>query len=140
MNIPFTFKPDDQILATGQPSASDFAALKNNGYSTIINLRSEGEMMGINEARMVEENGMDYIHFPIAGATGITVENARKLDAMIKDARAGKIVIHCASSNRVGALLALRAFHCEGKSASEAINYGRDAGLAGLIGHVQTLL
>ena len=42
------------------------------------------------------------------------------------------VIIHCASGNRVGALLALRANLIQGKSASEALAFGKAAGLTTL--------
>lgn len=140
MNIPSSFYVNDRILASGQPQRTDFPKLAEQNFSTVINLRSENEMMGLDEATMVHEQGMDYIHIPVEGASGVTRAQAERLDELIRDARPGKILIHCASSNRVGALLALRAFHCNQKSIDDAMAFGKSAGLTSLSAHVNALL
>lgn len=140
MHTTYSFQFNDRILAAGQPSPIDVAKLAAQGFSTVINLRSEPEMMDLNEAAWVHDQGMDYMHMPIADAADVTQAHARSLDAMIRDARPGKILIHCASANRVGALLALRAFYCQDASPADAMSCGISAGMMSLSSHVEALL
>ena len=42
------------------------------------------------------------------------------------------VLLHCGSGNRVGALLALAAFHVDGRPADAALQYGLDSGLTRL--------
>ena len=72
---------------------------------------------------------MTYVPMPIGG-DGINFENARALDELL----AGfdePVLLHCGSSNRVGALLALRA-SLAGADDEEALRIGLKAGLSSL--------
>jgi uncharacterized protein (TIGR01244 family) len=50
---------------------------------------------------------MSYIALPVEGAGGVTYANATALDKLLAGVE-GPVLIHCASGNRAGALLALR--------------------------------
>ena len=50
------------------------------------------------------------------------------------------MLLHCASGNRVGALLALMAYHEEGVSRRQALDVGRAAGLGALESEVDQRL
>ncbi len=60
------------------------------------------------------------------------------LDEILGNVR-GPVLLHCASGNRVGALLALRA-RMHGASPEEALELGNEAGLSSLRSTVETLL
>jgi uncharacterized protein (TIGR01244 family) len=126
------------ISSAGQPDEAALGVFAEQGYSTVIDLRTAGENRGIDESGVVQELGMEYIHFPIAGTEAVNFENARKLDQLIGDAD-GPVLIHCGSANRVGALLALRR-SLEGADDGAAIEYGREGGLTGLEGRVRDVL
>lgn len=131
-------QPVDGISAAGQPDQAAFEVFANSGYTTVIDLRGEQENRGLDEPALVESLGMKYVLFPITGLEAISFENAAKLDELIKNAD-GPVLVHCGSSNRVGALLALSK-SLEGADADEAMSYGVDGGLSSLAGTVQSLL
>jgi rhodanese-related sulfurtransferase len=58
---------------------------------------------------------------------------------MLAEAKDGKVLLHCASGNRVGAMLALRARWLQGKSADEAMAIGKASGMTGLAADVKAL-
>ncbi len=129
----------DGVMTGGQPSEADFEHFKDNGYSTIINLRAEGEFDEFDEQQLVEDMSMDYISIPIAGGEDFTMDNILKLDAALKNAE-GKVVLHCGSGNRVGAILALKAFHVDGMSEDEAMALGIAAGMTNLAPAIRGLI
>ena len=49
-------------------------------------------------------------------------------------------LLHCSSGNRVGALIALAAFWCEGLTAQESLDKGLQAGLTKLLPQIKQLL
>ncbi|MFC5577936.1 hypothetical protein ACFPOA_07935 [Lysobacter niabensis] len=57
-------------------------------------------------------------------------------DAMLREAKR-PVLVHCASGNRVGAIVALRAAWMEGRSTEDAIAIGKTWGLKGLEGEVR---
>lgn len=130
--------PVDGISAAGQPDADAFKVFADRGYAAVIDLRAEHEPRGLDEQAVVEGLGMDYVLMPIVDAAAINFDNARRLDELLKQYD-GPVLIHCGSSNRVGALLALRE-SLNGADDASALQAGRDGGLTGLEGRVVEVL
>jgi uncharacterized protein (TIGR01244 family) len=124
-------QPRPGLLTGGQPSPSDWAALKAQGVTMVVNLRPDAEMAGRNEAAEVAAAGMAYVGIPVAGADAIDADNARRLWTLLK-VNGAPVFVHCASGNRAGALLALGAAQSGGMTPEAALEFGRQAGLAGL--------
>ena len=122
--------PVDGVTSAGQPDQVAMAVFGDNGYVAIIDMRGEREDRGMDEKAVVESLGMDYVTLPIVSEDDISFENAKKLDDLLA-AYDGPVLIHCASGNRVGALLALRQ-SMNGADDSEAMAYGKQGGLTGL--------
>jgi protein tyrosine phosphatase (PTP) superfamily phosphohydrolase (DUF442 family) len=139
MTVPTPFAAG--LYASGQPSPADLAALAAAGVRTVVNLRAADEPLGFDEAREVELLGMRYVAFPIAGPQDVTpaaaIRFARELDRARND---GATLLHCASANRVGALVALDQGLVRGASLDAALALGRAAGLTSLEAHVTQLL
>ena len=76
----------------------------------------------------------------MAGAGGLTRENVMVLSEILEEASSENTVLYCASSNRVGGLLALKAYWLDGVEPDAALEIGRQAGLTGLESAVQELL
>ena len=124
-------QPRPGLLTGGQPAPGDWAALKARGVGTVVNLRPQSELAGRNEAAEVAAAGMAYVGIPVAGADAIDADNARRLWTLLKVSDA-PVFVHCASGNRVGALLALGAAQSGGMPAGTALDFGRKAGLGSL--------
>ena len=129
--------PVDGMTSAGQPDEAALAVFAKQGYTTVIDLRTEGEDRGIDEPTVVEHLGMDYVSLPI-GRDDITFENAQMLDILISEA-GGPVLVHCGSGNRVGALLALSK-SMEGADDEAALEYGRKGGMTRLEGRVKEVL
>lgn len=131
--IPGFARADDTIYVGGQPqtNAQTWEQLKQLGVTTVINLRSYAEMQGNPEPSQVTIADMSYVAIPINGASDITEENARRLRQAIDQAD-GNVLVHCASGNRVGALLAIDAAQRLHLTTQQAIAYGKKAGLTSL--------
>lgn len=124
--------PKPGLVTAGQPTEAQFEQLAKLGVKRVIQLRVVNEPgTGWEEAK-AKALGIEFVRLPMAGADGLTVENAQKLDSALKAAGDQPTLLCCGSSNRVGALLAMRAFHIEGKSAAEALAFGKAAGLKAL--------
>lgn len=129
---------EHRYISTGQPDEALLSQAKDAGYVAVIDLRTASEERGMDEASTVEALGMSYHSIEVAGARGVTFENAQALDALMDDID-GPVLLHCRSGNRVGALLALRA-GMDGASVEDALALGRAAGLGSLEGVVQERL
>ena len=126
--------------ASGQPSAEALAQLPAAGITTVIDLRPDQETPELDEQSVAIKAGLKYRALPIAGAADLTRENVLRFDQLLKETAAEDVLIHCASGNRVGAMLALQARWVQGKSAAEALAIGKAAGMTGLAADVQKLL
>ncbi|MCA9609471.1 MAG: tyrosine-protein phosphatase [Myxococcales bacterium] len=128
--LPNQRQPEPQLTTGGAPTEADLTAAAAAGYTLVVDLRTETEAGQPEERATVEGLGMRYESLPVAGADGVTPEAAARLDAILAAAE-GPAIVHCASGNRVGALMALRAF-AAGASVEAALEAGRNAGLTGL--------
>lgn len=131
--------PETGLYTGGQPDRKAWPALQARNVTTVINLRSDGEMKGRDEADAVQAAGMRYVHLPIAGADDVNRDNARRLHKAMTNAD-GAVLVHCASGNRVGALLAIDASQADNEPAAAAIARGKAAGLTGLEPRVREVL
>lgn len=139
MGLSLAFAPG--LYASGQPSLDDLARHAADGVRTIINLRGAAEQIEFDEAREAERLGVRYLHIPIAGPQDVTPENVARFSHALDQARAnGGVLIHCASANRVGAMVALDLGLTRGSTSDNALAVGRAAGLASLEPLVQRIL
>ncbi|MEO8748080.1 MAG: sulfur transferase domain-containing protein [Rhodanobacter sp.] len=119
-------------VAAGALQASDIAMLKAAGVHEVINLRADSESPGFDEAAVVRKAGIRYANLPINGASDLTHSNVVAFDRLLAGAGDRLTLVHCASSNRVGAMIALRAAVVGGQSTEAALAEGRRWGLKSL--------
>ena len=118
------------VYFAGQPSPADLAEYKKLGVTTVINLRTPAEMekAGIDEAAAAKAAGLHYVHVPI-GATPPTDSELAKIYAELAKAPKQKVLLHCASSNRVGMVWALYRGTQQKVAPEVALAEGQAAGL-----------
>ena len=117
----------DDIYLAGQPSQADFALAKEAGIKTIITLRKDGELEW-EQVQVVEQLGMTYVGLPWNGPDELT-DRVFDVARELFDTAERPMMMHCGSSNRVGALwLAWRALD-GGLSVEEATAEAKTAGL-----------
>lgn len=136
--------PSARHFTSGQPTEAQLATFKELGVATVINLRSHAEMKAIPEAQWAQDLNLDYYQIPISGGDDLTRENVAEFHRLLNRPQGSesnaKVLMHCASSNRVGAMMALQAAWFEGASKEQALKLGRDYGLNGLAPQVEKLL
>ena len=91
------------IYLAGQPTPDDLTRLKKLGIKTIINLRRTQELSW-DEAALVKRLGMRYVHAPFQAPQELKPEVFDKVRQVLRDRRQRPVMLHCASSNRVGAI------------------------------------
>ena len=127
--VPSLRTPGNGLLLTAaQPGPGAWRVLAEQGVVAVVNLRPDDEQPGRDERAEVTAAGMAYHQVPVAGADGLTDDNAAKLLALVS-AVPGKVLVHCASGNRAGALLALGAASAGAMSPEQALAFGQSAGL-----------
>ncbi|MAR91652.1 MAG: sulfur transferase domain-containing protein [Pseudomonadota bacterium] len=139
LNIPNLCSPKPDTLACGLPSEQDLQAAADKGVKTVINLCPTEETPPM-EPGLVTQLGMQYFNIPIRSAQDLTREAAGQLAEIMDNCDHHPVLIHCRSANRVGALLALQAYWYEGKSAQEALQLGRNAGMTKLEPAVEQIM
>lgn len=132
-------EPRPGLYTGGVPGAKDLQALRARGVRTVIDLRAPHERTQRDSEGAAQALGLRYETLVIEGAQDLTRENAERLRQALDDAD-GKVLLHCASGNRVGALLALMARYEEGLPRREALEFGRAAGLGSLEPEVERRL
>ena len=139
LDIPFFAAPSERILTGGKTSAEALRSAQAQGVAKVVNLCPHSEDLGFDEPALAAELGLVYENIPIASGGDLTRENAERLAQAVADA-SGPVLVHCMSSNRVGALFALKAHWLDGKSVDEALAEGRAHGLKAMEGGVRQLL
>lgn len=88
----------DDMFIGGQPTEKALRDLKAKGVTTVVNLRMPEEMaqVGFDEAALVKELGIRYVHLPMRGSA----ENPygpKELDAFAAAMASadGKVLLHC---------------------------------------------
>ena len=125
-------KINEQISVAGQPTSSDIEHLKNNGFRTIVNLRTYGEdeqpMSPAKEQEIVEEAGMKYVHLPVSPVS-MGPELVDKFRAQIAELP-GPVLVHCAAGMRAGAFSMMATATKEGWSGDETLEKAKAMGFA----------
>jgi len=132
-------EPEAGLLTGGAPETADgYLALAAAGYRTLIDLRPDVELAP-ETATWIGASGLAWVRIPIAGDADLNLGTARALAAALAPEGAPR-VLACRTGNRSGALLAVRAFWLEGRSAEEALALGKAGGLTRLEPAVRQLL
>lgn len=94
---------EDGWATAGQPTAEQFADIKEAGYEVIINLGMKDSPSAIDdEDLLVAEQGLEYIAIPVVWVAPTRDDLAQFFAAM--DANAGKRrFVHCIANMRVSA-------------------------------------
>jgi len=117
-----------KIYLAGQPGQEDWQALKAAGFRKIINLRQPDEIPW-DEATAVAQAGMDYVALPFRGPEQLTDQVFERALNELRDPADGMILLHCATSNRVGAIWYAQRVLADGIPAAQAEEEARQVGL-----------
>jgi protein tyrosine phosphatase (PTP) superfamily phosphohydrolase (DUF442 family) len=97
----------DRIATSGQPTAEQFAVIKEAGYQLIVNLALLNSSNALaNEQEIVESQGMQYIHIPVIWENP-TLEDVTHFFNVMEANADKQIFVHCAANMRVSAFIYL---------------------------------
>jgi uncharacterized protein (TIGR01244 family) len=125
--IPNYSRVRDDIAAAGQPTDEALADVQKAGFKAVLNLRTADEG-SLEEKPKVEALGMEYYNIQI-GSEGFSPEMVEQFKDILDDNENRPILVHCASSNRVGALWYIHQVLNEGEDETAALAEGKQAGL-----------
>jgi uncharacterized protein (TIGR01244 family) len=118
--------PEKGVMAAGQPDGEQLQVLAEEGYKTVIDLRAADEPRGYDEAGAAKANGLVYVNIPVTLQSLDQATIDRFVETMEKAEK--PVLLHCATSNRVGALWYAYLIE-KGMAPAEALEKGRAAGL-----------
>ena len=99
----------DDLFIAGQPTEKALRDLKARGVTTVVNLRmpQEMEQIGFDEAALLKELGITYVHIPMRGSPEHPY-GPKELDmfAATLAATQGKVLLHCTVAWRASHLWA----------------------------------
>ncbi len=138
--IPNASLPEPGILAAGQPTGEQIQLAAEDGYKTVIDLRTAEEERGYDEPGAAKENGLAYVNIPVTPASLDQATIDKFLETMRKAER--PVLVHCSTSNRVGALYYAWLVLEKGAKPEAALAKAKAAGLKNpeLTEKIQTLV
>ncbi|MCI0491162.1 MAG: protein tyrosine phosphatase family protein [Blastocatellia bacterium] len=127
-DVPNLLCINENFAAAGQPSEQAFGKIAENGYRSVLNLRTESEIDLTRERELVEKAGMRYISIPVAG-NALKPELADQFLSAVKDTANHPMMIHCGSANRVGAFFMIYRVVEQGWPEDKALEEATQIGL-----------
>jgi len=115
--------PVSEALGTaGQPTAVQFRSIAAAGYEVVINLAMPDSTNALpDEADLVRQEGMDYVHIPVVWESPTLQDLDRFFEAMDHQ-RDHKVFVHCALNMRVSCFVFLYRVIRGGVPLAEAAN------------------
>jgi uncharacterized protein (TIGR01244 family) len=119
----------EDFFIAGQPTERALREMQKLGVTTIINLRMPQEMerIGFDEAKLIADLGMKYVHIPMRGGDGENSYSPQTLrrfaDAM--KAADGKVLLHCTIAWRASHIWAAYLIQERGIAEGDAVRHAR---------------
>ncbi len=92
------------VTTGGQPDSLQLVALGRSGYRTVLDLRAATEPRGMDEPAVARASGLAYRNLPVTPET-LTDSTFAAFRSLAADSASHPILVHCASGNRVGAVM-----------------------------------
>jgi len=128
-DLPNYVEVTPSIGTGGQPTDAGLRLLAERGYKSVINLRTSQEKVDLAaEEKNARELGLKYYSVPVVGANP---EEKQALEFMkvLEEQQGGKVFVHCATGNRVGAFMMIYRTLRDGLSLEKAEEEARRIGL-----------
>jgi len=125
----------DNFYIDGQLTEADFIAAKEAGITLIINNRPDAEEPGILSVEraksLAEENGMNYLHLPMANGQPLSPELIPSMKKALEEQNdeEGKILAHCRTGTRSSFLWGIVQIMEGTLNTAEVIQTAADAGI-----------
>jgi uncharacterized protein (TIGR01244 family) len=109
----------DGITVAGQPTDEEITALRERGFTTLINVRVADEL-DQPEAPKAAAAGLQYAEIGFTGGT-LRTDHIKQIRQLIDDST-GPVAIHCAGGTRAAVVAAIISAEKAGQSAKEALH------------------
>jgi uncharacterized protein (TIGR01244 family) len=125
-----TIKMNDQITVGGQPTSTELQQLAEQGFKTIINLRTSNEenqpLKPDEEGRVVEQLGMQYLHIPVSRENMDEAQVSQFRDQLAR--LPSPQFVHCGTGRRAGALTMMQMAIEQGMTGGQALEKAEQMG------------
>lgn len=123
-------RPDATVMCAGATSNDAFPEIRKLGFTSIINLRRDGEpMVNVAAAReAAAASGLKYVHVPVDPANPSS-EAVDAFLAAVTDKSNQPMYIHCGSANRVAAMWLIKRVVVDGWEVARATSEAEGIGL-----------
>lgn len=124
-------KINDRITSGIQPTVEQIKKLPQEGFKTVINLRTAGEedqpLSPRDEGNLVKDLGMTYVNIPVSSEVGPT---AQQVDLFRQEVKRlpDPILVHCRRGKRSGAFSLMNEAVKQGLSGEEAFQKAESLG------------
>jgi protein tyrosine phosphatase (PTP) superfamily phosphohydrolase (DUF442 family) len=126
--LPYGGCPVEGVATAGQPEAAAWGALARAGFKAVVDLREPDEPRGHDEEGEIARAGLAYLALPV-NHDNLGDGQFDALRAFVRDPRNRPVLVHCATANRVGALLLPYFALDEHRSLEEAHRLAVDVGM-----------
>lgn len=128
-DVPKILCVDERFATAAQPKDSAFAKLAENGYRSVLSLRTGSEGVDTaHEKELVEKSGLRFINIPVVSSAPKPEQVAEFINA-VKNKDNQPMLIHCASANRVGAFWMIYRVVDQGWAEDKALEEATHIGL-----------
>lgn len=121
---------DDRMYFAGQPDEESLIRLSTSeGVKTVVNIRFPEEMsrVGFDEQAVADSLGLRYVTIPVSPAS-FSQQDVDRFAQVLGETEE-PVLLHCASSNRVGGMWAAYLSTHRGVELDDALELGKLAGL-----------
>jgi uncharacterized protein (TIGR01244 family) len=122
---------DHFAIAKFAPEPEQLKQASEEGFRTVVNMQTDDEdkklkMSPQEEGRVVEETGMNYLHYPVDGEklSAEVVDNFRSKATKLSS----PVLVHCASGKRSGAMIMMHIGCTNGMDGDEVIKKAEEMG------------
>lgn len=121
---------DRFTVSRTQPTQEDFSEIKQQGFQSVVNLRTAEEddlsLSPQEEGEIVRKSGMQYLHLPVSqeNLDSERVKRFRQETAKLPQ----PILVHCHTGRRSGAFVMMDVATREGMSGEETLQKAKDMG------------
>lgn len=99
------YEYNNQLAAGGQPTVEQLQLLKQKGFDVVINLSPASAKNALhNEHQVVENLGMDYIHFPV-DCSNLREIHYLTVSALLNSLEGKKVFMHCGGNIKTSNLI-----------------------------------
>lgn len=130
---------DRFTVSRTQPTEEDLQEIKQQGFQSVVNLRTAGEddlpFSPQEEGEIVKELGMQYLHLPVSreNLDSEKVDRFRQETAELPQ----PILVHCHTGRRSGAFVMMDVASREGMSGEKTVQKAQDMGFKCDVPHLE---